>query len=114
MILFQVVLIIAFFILLIRLLANPNSYQIKAWKKIIGILFVLLAIFSVLFPDSLNSIANFFGVGRGADMLLYLLTLAFIFAEFSRYISSKQEQKRFVKLARKIALLEAQMRSNKE
>jgi len=113
MILIQVVLIAAFILLLLKFLANPNSYQIKAWKKIIGILFVFLAIMAVLFPDLLNHIAHFFGVGRGADLLLYLVTLAFIFVVFSQYVSSKQEQKRLVKLARKLALLETELKSKK-
>jgi hypothetical protein len=105
----QIVLIVGFVLLLGRFLANPNSYQIKAWKKITGILLVLLAIVAVLFPDTLNHIANWVGVGRGADLLLYLLAIAFIFVVFGQYISSKQEQQRVVQLARKIALLEAEM-----
>lgn len=110
MILIQILLIAAFIVLLIRFLANPTSYQIKAWKKIIGILFVVLAIIAVLLPESLNKVANFVGVGRGADLLLYILTLAFIFVVFNLYVSSKQEQRQFVKLARKLALLEAESR----
>ena len=114
MILIQAVLIIAFLALLFRFLADPGSYQIKAWKKIIGVLFVLMAIFAVLFPNILNSVAHFFGVGRGADLLLYLLTLAFIFVVFSQYVGSRQDQKRFVKLSRKVALLEADNDRNRK
>lgn len=113
MILIQVILILAFALLLIKFLANPNSYQMKAWKKIIGVLFVALAVLAVLFPGALNHVANFFGVGRGADLLLYLLTLAFIFVVFSQYVNAKQEQKRFVKLARKMAIIEARSRYKK-
>ena len=111
--LIQVVLVVAFVFLLLRLLADPSSYQIKAWKKIIGIVFVMLAIFAVIFPNILNDFAHFLGVGRGADLLLYLLTLAFIFVGFSQYVSSRQEQKKFVKLARKVALLDADNEHNR-
>lgn len=110
MILIQIFLILGFLFLIIKFLANPGSHQIKAWKKIIGIFFVLLSIFAVLFPESLNDLAHFFGVGRGADLLLYLVTLAFIFTTFNYYVANKQEQKRIVKLARKMAILEANQR----
>ena len=35
--------------------------------------FVLLAVFAVLFPSVLTSVANVLGVGRGTDLLLYIL-----------------------------------------
>lgn len=113
MILIQIVLILMFVIITVRFISDPSGTQIKAWKKILGILFFFGAIFAVLFPDILNKFANLFGVGRGADLLLYLLTLAFIFVVSNAYIHSKQDQKRLVILARKIALLDAELRQRK-
>ncbi len=109
MIIIQIILIIGFIYGLIRFLANPNSYQVRAWKKIMGILFTLMAVSVVLFPDMSNRLAHAVGVGRGADLLLYLLTLSFIFLSINLYLKSKQEQRRIVQLARKIAILEAQI-----
>lgn len=111
--LIQALLVIAFLIFLIKFIADPNSYRTKAWKKIIGILFVLVAIVAVLVPDMLNKAAHVVGVGRGADLLLYLLTLAFIFTSFNNYASSRQEQKRLVKLARRMAITEANQERSK-
>lgn len=37
----------------------------------------MVAIAAVLFPDSTSRVANFVGVGRGTDLLLYLLVLFF-------------------------------------
>ena len=109
MILIQIVLISGFIVLLVRFILSPDSYQIRAWKKVIGVLFVSFAILSILLPAGLNRIAHFLGVGRGADLLLYLLTLSFIFVFFAQYVNSKQEQRRFVQLARKVALLETEL-----
>lgn len=111
MILIQLVLIIGFLLFLFRVLANPASYQLNAWVKILASLFVLVAIVAVLFPDTTNDIAHWVGVTRGADLLLYLLTLAFIFAMFNSYIQGKRQQKRIVQLARKVALLEARQKN---
>ena len=113
MILLKTILIGGFVLLLIRFVLSPNSYQIRAWKKIIGALFVALAILAILLPNQLNRVAHFFGVGRGADLLLYLLSLAFIFALINQYLNEKQEQKRFVRLARKVALLEAEQHNKR-
>lgn len=107
MILIQVILIVAFLFLVLKLVANPSSYQVRAWQKIIGIIFFIVAIFAVLFPNSLNSVAHFLGVGRGVDLLLYLLTLTFIFVTFNLYLKDKLYQRRIVQLARKVAIIEA-------
>jgi small membrane protein len=111
--LIQLFLVTAFGLLLAKLIGNPRSSRIKAWKKIAIIIFILIAIFAVLFPDSSNKLANLVGVGRGADLLLYLLTTAFVFSTFNGYVTNKIEQERYVILARKIALLEAQNKYNK-
>jgi hypothetical protein len=85
----------------------------NAWIKILGILFTCLAVIAVLFPNSTNTLAHWVGVVRGADLLLYLLTLAFILTVMNLYIREKQNQKRTVLLARKIALLEAGLKKRK-
>jgi len=109
MILIQLVLIAGFLILLIKFLLDPNSSQIRAWKKLIGLLFVPLAIIFVLFPNEANTVAHTVGVGRGADLLLYVLTLAFIFVCINLYMKSKQDQRRITELTRKLAILEAKI-----
>lgn len=110
MILIQLILIIGFVVFLLRVLADPASYQLRAWTKILATLFVIAAILSVIFPDATNTIAHRAGVGRGADLLLYLLTLAFIFVMFNSYTQEKRLQKRIVLLARKVAIIEANQR----
>ena len=113
MIIIQLILITGFFALVAFFLSNPRSLKIQAWKKVIGILFLITAIVFIANPDSSNYVANKVGVGRGADLQLYLLTLAFIFVSLSNYIRSKQDHNRVVILARKIAIAEALTRKNK-
>ena len=114
MILIQVLLIIGFLVFLFRVIANPASYQLRAWMKILSAFFVFVAIVTVVFPNSTNSVAHALGVSRGADLLLYILTLAFIFGTFHSYIQEQQLQKRIVLLARKIAIIEANQRAAKK
>jgi hypothetical protein len=109
MILIQAILILGIFYMVLRFISNPSSTQMRAWKKIIGIIFTALAVVVVLFPETANDIAHFVGVGRGADLLLYLLTLGFISVCINLYLKSKIEEQKMAKLARKVALLEAEI-----
>lgn len=113
MILIQVLLIIAILAVFVRFLASGNSVKTQAWKKILLIVFTMVSIACVLLPDILNNIANFLGVGRGADLLLYGLAVAFIFVQLNNYIKAKDEKKKLVALARKVAILETTVKSIK-
>lgn len=106
MIAIQVLLIAGFIVLLIKLLLSPSNLKTQAGNKALGTLFVLLAIFFITFPEKSNEVAHLVGVSRGADLLLYMLTLGFIFVSLSFYLRLKQKQNHIVKLARKIAILE--------
>lgn len=115
MIVIQVILIIAFGILLIKALTSPNSASIRAWKKILACLFAALAIFAVLFPEILDDAAHLVGVGRGADLLLYALSMVFLAYVLNQYLQAKEAQKRINALARKVAILETEIQtSNKK
>ena len=95
------------------ILVNPGNLKIQASKKILGIIFVFLAIFFVLFPEKSNQLAHSLGVTRGADLLLYLVVLCFIFVTLSFYLHIKEQQNEIFKLARKIAILESQKETDK-
>lgn len=115
MITIQLFLTIGFVILLGIFLLNPLNLKIRAWKKILGVLFVIVAIYFVLFPESANELANLVGVQRGADLLLYVLVLCFIFVTLNFYLNIREINNVQVKLARKLAILEAnEMPHNKE
>lgn len=106
MILIQVVLIAGILAVLLRFLAYRNSFQTQAWKKILLMGFILLAIVLILWPDILNNTAHFLGVGRGADLLLYALTVAFIFEQINNYVKDKEEKRRIAALVRRLAIAE--------
>ena len=108
MILVQLVLILAFLVLLFKFVFNPGSYQMRASAKLFMLLFVVIAIVAIIFPNASNTVARWFGVTYGVDLLVYLLTVAFIFLVLHIYIKGKDDQKRLVQITRKLALLEAE------
>lgn len=106
----QIVLIFGFVSGLLLFLAKQGSYQMNAWMKVFGVLFTIVAIAAIVFPGSLNWLAHQVGVKRGADLLFYLLTMAFIFNVLQSYVRNKQEQRRLAQLVRRVAILEAELR----
>lgn len=114
MILIQLILIVSILGVLIRFLSARNSFQTQAWKKVLLLFFGLTAIGLVLSPNILDGMAHLLGVGRGADLLLYGLTIAFIFEQLNNYIKEKEEQRKLVVLTRKIAIAETLRESAKE
>jgi len=109
MIAIQIILVLGFLFLFWRFLSNPGSHQVHAWIKILTFLFTVLAVVAVIFPDTANRLAHAVGVKTGANLLLYVLTLAFIFVVINIYSRGKEDERRRVILVRKIALLEAQL-----
>ncbi len=107
MILIQALLIILLVGIAVNFIGSRNSIRTKAIKKLLLLLTIPCAIFVVLMPSAATELAHVLGVGRGADLLLYGLTVIVIFQIFDNYIKNQQEQNRIVKLVRKVAILEA-------
>lgn len=103
----KILLIVGILALLLVGLSSRNSYFGHAWKKILFTGLSLLVIASVIFPDSLTVFANFLGVGRGADLILYSLTLAFMFYVLNDYLYKQDQKVKIYKIARKLAIQEA-------
>jgi hypothetical protein len=65
------------------------------------------AVIAVLFPGSLTWVANQLGVGRGADLLLYVVTVAFMLVSVILFRRLSDLERRYVTLARAQALQNA-------
>ena len=66
-----------------------------------------LGVLAVLFPDSTTRLAALVGVGRGTDLVLYALCVAFLFVTIALYLRLNEMHDRYVELARRLALHEA-------
>ena len=107
MILMQILLIVALVFLAGFVLTRRHTHAGRAWQKLILIGFFILAFIVVLFPEVTNVVAHFFGIGRGTDLLLYITVLLFIFYALNSYLKQQEQRDTLYRLARKIALLEA-------
>lgn len=103
-IIIQSLLLLATSALAVYFVANRRKARAKAGVKIGFVVFIIVCIVSVLRPEALTTVANFLGVDRGTDLLLYALVVAFMFTTVSSYIRFREQELRYARLARAVAL----------
>ncbi len=103
----QVLLIGAIVSLLFYLLRSRSSAKTKAWVKVGYLLFVIAAVYAILRPDDTTVVAHWLGVDRGADLIGYVLIVAFVFTTMSTYMRFKELELKYARLARAVALQNA-------
>lgn len=106
-----VLIIVALFVAIISL-SHRSTHSGRAWKKIGLVLLSIGMIIAVLFPSILDKLALLAGIGRGADLLLYVAIVAFIFYVLNSYLHQQDQRDVLFRLARKIALVDANERYN--
>jgi hypothetical protein len=106
----KLLLILGLAVVAVSMLRNRNTIRFRAGKKLLLVTFAVLAVLAVAFPDWLNDVARSVGVGRGADLLLYWLTVAFLFVALNTYLKFKDYDTVLTSLSRRIAIDEAMRR----
>ncbi|MCY7341061.1 MAG: DUF2304 domain-containing protein [Pseudonocardia sp.] len=107
--LIQLLLVIAVLILLVVFVRSSNQVFVQAGKRIALVVFAALNIYAVMRPDDLSIVANWLGVGRGTDLVLYALVVAFMAGMVSMYQRFRVVDRRYTELARTVALREAEL-----
>ncbi len=64
---------------------------------------------AVLFPESTDQIANSVGVGRGVDLITYVLEVAVMFVLIHYYTKFVELQRQLTTLTREMAILRAEL-----
>jgi small membrane protein len=97
----QIILLLVFAALLLRIVTQR---AIPKFLRAACSAVILLACYVVAFPTVTNTVAAFAGVGRGADLILYLSMASVAFLIASLYIRSKKNEIRTAKLVQQLAL----------
>ena len=103
----KVLLLLAGAALVMFFVTNRRKARAKAGVKIGFVLFVVFMVYAVLRPDDLTWIANRLGVQRGTDLVLYALVMGFAFVTVSTWVRFREQELRYSRLARTIALANA-------
>jgi small membrane protein len=106
--LIQFLLIAAVILLLVFFLRHHGTSRGRASGKIGFVLFLIFGAFAVLRPGLVTRLAELVGVGRGTDLVLYALVVAFAFATINTYLRFREWELRQARLARAVALRDAE------
>ena len=66
-------------------------------------LWLLVALVTIL-PDAASYVANLLGVGRGADLVVYLALLLIFYLLFKIFLRLEKSEPQFTKVVREMAL----------
>ncbi|MFT3882750.1 MAG: DUF2304 domain-containing protein [Gemmatales bacterium] len=102
--LFQILAITGLVLLVIVEWLRVARYRISAGGPLLRSLLWSAAIGFILFPDSLTYVARWLGIGVGANLLLYLLTFAFLAVSFMLYARIVHLRRQMTLLVRHLAL----------
>src|SRR3954452_3948077 len=91
-------------------LRSRNSLRGQARRKIIAVFTLIAGVVAVVQPGILQSIADFVGIVRGADLLLYGLALVIIYLVGSVSVRFREHEAKIVLLSRALAISDAERR----
>jgi len=74
----KIILIVLFVVFGIALILPAVGARRLAIRRILLLLATLAAVVAIAFPELVNGLANLVGVGRGTDLVLYVLVVVFI------------------------------------
>jgi hypothetical protein len=109
MVVIQLVLLAAVALGLLLFVRRWHGVRMQAGKRLGLVAFGVLNVYAVLRPDDVTWVANRLGVGRGADLVLYMLVIAFILGMLNFYLRFKTMDRRLTDLARTTAIREAEI-----
>jgi hypothetical protein len=89
---------------MLYLLRGGGDGRRLAIRRLAGVAFGLGWVVAVISPDLVTRVANVMGVGRGTDLVLYVLAVAFLFTTVAQRQQVRELEERVAVLAREVAL----------
>ncbi|MET0781324.1 MAG: DUF2304 domain-containing protein, partial [Microbacterium sp.] len=74
----KIILIVVFVVFAVALVLPGQGARRLAIRRVLLLLTAMAGIVAIAFPQLVNSLANLLGVGRGTDLILYVLVVVFI------------------------------------
>jgi len=106
-VLIQLILLAAVAVVAVLLTRSTAGARHQAIRRLALAAFVAAAVLSIAFPVWLSRAANFVGVGRGTDLLLYALVIAFLSSIATSHRRMNQMSRQITLLTRELTLSEA-------
>lgn len=104
MLLIQILIPIFAVFAILRTWKQFRATRLTKWMLAFWILFWLIVGTVAILPQTTQIAARFVGVGRGADLAIYVSLLALFYLVFRLYVKIEQVERDITRLVRKIAL----------
>jgi len=85
-----------------------SSTRNIAFRRLFLVSFLAVAVFAILFPASVQWVADLLGIGRGTDLLLYVLVIVFIGNLAMNSRRATEGARRLTQLTRAVAIADAE------
>jgi hypothetical protein len=93
------------------LLKARKTARVRAWQKLIVVVFVIGVITVTLSPQASLKIALFFGLNRATDLIVYATIILLLFVTASIYLKFQDLHNQLVRIGRAQAIQEG-LRNN--
>jgi small membrane protein len=93
---------------LVVFVRSRHGVRMQASKRVAFFVFLGANAYAVLRPNDVTRVAHLVGVGRGTDLLLYMLIVTFVFMMINFYLRMKETERRLTDLARAVAINDAE------
>lgn len=100
----QIALVFAVIIVSVALMRGGSNARHLAIRRMMLMIFAIVAVLSIFFPAVLSGVASFFGVGRGTDLVLYGAVVSLLVFMSTTYQRFREMEISTTKLARRIAI----------
>lgn len=101
---FQIGLIIFAVLMLLRTWQQHAHQKVtKQWLMTWGVIWVAVIVVALV-PQTADLIASVVGIGRGADLFIYVAILFLLYAEYRTLVRTKKLHEQQTELVRRIAI----------
>ena len=100
----KILLIAGFAIVGLILVLPRQGTRDLAIRRLATLLLIVVAVFAVIFPEWLSRLAALVGVGRGTDLVLYVLVVLFFGHSVTEKMRSTALSRQLTELARSVAI----------
>lgn len=83
-----------------------DSARGRAGKRLLLLGFMVVVVFTILFPGTTTTVAHWMGIGRGTDLVFYLTSFAVMYLAAAVYLKFKRMENRLAALVSDQALRE--------
>lgn len=104
--LIQGIILIVVLLVIIRIFWQYRAKKINIKELVFWTIFWLAVGLVVLWPQSINILADYLGVGRGVDVVIYLSLLLVFYIIFRIFVRFDKLEKDITKITRHLALEE--------